>query len=132
RADARQFCAKALLILDAKRFDKGVGADEEHRSGDTARRSKQEKKAKDTSAIEDIQQVHGYLRECGKSWGVLTNGRSWRLMRAGTPDPFAHLRFDLVAFLESLRGREITDDDRKTFSLFYWLFGLPAVSAGYL
>src|SRR5690606_38234458 len=75
---------------------------------------------------------HNYLRECGKSWGVLTNGRSWRLMRAGTPDPFAHLRFDLVAFLESLRGREITDDDRKTFSLFYWLFGLPAVSAGYL
>lgn len=66
----------------------------------------------------------------GKSWGVLTNGRSFRLMRVGLG--LAHLRFDLVSFLESLRGREVDDEDRETFRLFFYLFGPPAAGASYL
>ncbi|MFW5640877.1 MAG: Eco57I restriction-modification methylase domain-containing protein, partial [Thermodesulfobacteriota bacterium] len=130
---AMAFCRDADFILDAKRFSKGVGADEEKEDDAKSRRGK---KNRDTSAAEDIDQVERYLRGSGMIWGILTNGRSWRLMRAGKKQE--HLRFDLVLFLEDLRrnGRkkasDFTDEDLAEFALFYYFFGPPAVGGGYL
>jgi hypothetical protein len=127
---AVSFCSDADFVGDAKKFSKGIGADEE--SGIP----------KEGSAAQDIEQVSRYLQGCGKKWGVLTNGRCWRLMRAGAPRD--HLRFDLVLFLEHIIAREklseksqirdqtIRDEDLAVFNLFWHLFGLPAVSGGYL
>jgi hypothetical protein len=127
---AISFCSDADFIVDAKKFSKGIGADEE--SGIP----------KEGSAAQDIEQVSRYLQGCGKKWGVLTNGRCWRLMRAGAPRD--HLRFDLVLFLEHIISREnlsesskiqnqmIRDEDLAVFNLFWYFFGLPAVSGGYL
>ncbi len=129
-ADALTFCRDADFILDVKRFSKGIGADEEIEKG------------KDTNAAEDIDQVERYTRGCGKNWGILTNGRSWRLMRKGKLQE--HLRFDLVFFLEDLHLREdlvqkgrvkesaFIDADMETFCLFFSFFGHPAVGGGYL
>ncbi|MGE0082802.1 MAG: N-6 DNA methylase [Desulfococcaceae bacterium] len=129
-ADALSFCRDADFILDVKKFSKGIGADEDREKG------------RDTSAAEDIDQVERYTRGCGKTWGILTNGRSWRLMRKGKVQE--HLRFDLVLFLEDLnmredavqkgRGKEsgFSDADMETFALFFHLFGHPAVGGGYL
>jgi len=117
------FCRSALLILDAKHFSKGIGADE----GDDLKLRKSEREG----ASKDIHQVDQYLRGYYKPWGVLTNGRSWRLMRQGEVQE--HLRFDLVLFLEHLRERpEPTAEDRKVFTLFWNLFGPPAVASGVL
>ncbi|GBC61605.1 hypothetical protein DENIS_2567 [Desulfonema ishimotonii] len=130
KAGAVSFCRDADFVLDAKKFSKGVGADENR------------DKKSDSSAAEDIDQVERYIRGCGKTWGVLTNGRSWRLMRAGKKQE--HLRFDLVLFLENLRNRDgvmvrgrvkeaaFTDADTETFALFWHFFGHPAVGGGYL
>ena len=127
---AQAFCAEADFIVDAKKFSKGIGADEETGL------------PKEGSAAQDIEQVSRYLKGCGKKWGVLTNGRCWRLMRQGEPQ--AHLRFDLILFLENIISREkisskttlipeiITGEDLDTFNLFWHLFGPPAVSGGYL
>ena len=120
----------ADFIVDAKKFSKGIGADEE--SGIP----------KEGSAAQDIEQVSRYLKGCRKKWGVLTNGRCWRLMRAGASQE--HLRFDLVLFLEHIIEREnlsekskiqnqmIQDEDLAVFNLFWHFFGPPAVSGGYL
>ena len=129
---ALSFCSGADFIVDAKKFQKGIGADEERGA------------PKEGSAAQDIEQVSRYLQGCGKKWGVLTNGRCWRLMRAGASQD--HLRFDLVLFLEHMIWREnlsekekskiqnqmIRDEDLAVFNLFWHLFGPPAVSGGYL
>ncbi|MEE4355703.1 MAG: N-6 DNA methylase [Desulfococcaceae bacterium] len=129
-ADALTFCRDADFILEVKKFSKGIGADEETEQG------------KDTNAAEDIDQAERYTRGCGKNWGILTNGRSWRLMRKGKI--LEHLRFDPVLFLEELYMREdtvqkglvreaaFTDADMETFCLFFSFFGHPAVGGGYL
>ncbi|MEZ4529049.1 MAG: N-6 DNA methylase [Desulfobacterales bacterium] len=129
-ADSLIFCRNADFILDVKKFSKGIGADEELEKG------------KDTNAAEDIDQVERYTRGCGKNWGILTNGRSWRLMRKGKLQE--HLRFDLVLFLEDLYMRQeavqkgrvkesaFTDADMETLCLFFFFFGHPAVGGGYL
>ena len=111
--NAVTFCREALFVLDAKRFSKGVGADEK-----IEETSKVEK-----GAYQDIQQVDRYLRGCDKKWGILTNGRSWRLMRSGDGETLEHLRFDLVFFLEDLRNPQVNlavEDavTEETFSLF--------------
>lgn len=128
--EARGYCADALLVVDAKRFGKGVGADEIADEQSRARGSKSTRK--EPSASEDVEQVLGYLRATGKRWGVLTNGRSWRLMESGKVEP--HLRFDLVLFAESLLSKrgDFTTDDRHTLTLFLYLFGPAATSGGYL
>ena len=130
---AVKFCRDADFILDVKKFIKGVGSDDEREQG---------KKGKDASAAQDIDQVLTYIKGCGKTWGVLTNGRSWRLMRQGKITE--HLRFDLVLMLEELRVRDgvvkggkanesaFTEDDFRNFGLFYYFFGHPAVGGGYL
>ncbi|MEE4357256.1 MAG: N-6 DNA methylase, partial [Desulfococcaceae bacterium] len=129
-SDSLTFCRDADFILDVKKFSKGIGADEETEQG------------KDTNAAEDIDQVERYTRGCGKNWGILTNGRSWRLMRKGKI--LEHLRFDLVLFLEDLHMREdviqkgrvresaFTEADMETFCLFFSFFGHSAVGGGYL
>ncbi|MDA3835475.1 MAG: N-6 DNA methylase, partial [Spirochaetales bacterium] len=58
-------------------------------------------------------------------------------MRSGDGETLEHLRFDLVLFLEDLRNEKepLSIDDAKTekiFSLFWYLFGMPAVSGGFL
>ncbi len=124
------FCRDSDFILDAKKFEKGVGSDEDRETG------------KDSSAAADIEQMARYIQGCGKTWGILTNGRSWRLMRAGKRQE--HLRFDLVMYLEDLRnqngvlkGGKIVENafsnvNLEDFALFYYLFGHPAVGGGYL
>jgi len=123
--DGPIFCRRASLILDAKRFDKGVGVDEEVEKVSKHRRS-------EPTAIEDVIQVERYLRGCRLTWGVLTNGRSWRLMRVG--HLHEHLRFDLVLFLEELRKKQEGPDshDLDVFNLFFHLFGPPGSAGGYL
>ena len=125
--NAIKFCNEALFVLDAKKFSKGIGADESIENISNIEKG----------AIQDIQQVDRYLRGCGKKWGILTNGRSWRLMRSGNGETLEHLRFDLVLFLEDLRNKDIdlNIEDTKTeeiFSLFLYLFGMPAVANGYI
>jgi len=125
-SDAFEFCRDADFVLDAKKFEKGVGTDESE---------KKDRKSRDSGAVRDIAQVSRYIRRCGKTWGILSNGRSWRLMRQGKER--AHLRFDLILFLEDLRKRERGEknfggEDLENFALFYHFFGHPAVGGGYL
>jgi hypothetical protein len=121
--DGVAFCRMADMIIDAKAFKKGVGADELPVDG--GKRS-----ASERTAAQDVLQVADYLADYQKKWGVLTNGRSWRLMvHGGGLD--RHLRFDLVAFLEQLPS-EPTADDERVFEFFWYLFGKPAVSGKWL
>lgn len=87
---------------------------------------------KKTEHAADIAQVRRYSHRSNRSWGVLTNGASWRLMRCDTADRLAHLRFDLVLFLEELGDREPSEADLSTFNLFWHLFSPPAVGGGWL
>ena len=122
KTNGAKFCHTALCILDAKKFSKGLGVDEDEEQKNT--------KSKEGGAIADIHQVDRYLRGYDRTWGILTNGRSWRLMRQRETQK--HLRFDLVLFLEELRGHEPTEDDLQVFTLFWRLFGPPAVAGGVL
>jgi hypothetical protein len=120
--DGVEFCRSAAFIIDVKAFGKGVGADEI----DITTTSK----SSDKTAAQDVDQVAGYLDGYDRKWGVLTNGRSWRLMvQGGGLD--RHLRFDLVLFLEQLPPTPTTDD-LEVFNLFWHLFGRPAVAGGWL
>jgi hypothetical protein len=121
-----RFCRTALFIVDAKSFKRGVDADE----ADEQDLPKSQRHGGEGGAIAGIRQVDRYLRGYDRPWGVLTNGRSWRLMRQG--ETRKCLRFDLVLFLEDLRGREPTADDLRVFTLFWNLFGPPAVAGGVL
>gem|GEM_PF-740193 len=117
------FCRDAAFLLDAKRFGKGVGADED----EEALAPKQER----STALKDIQQAERYLRGYDKTWGILTNGRSWRLLHRGKE--LEHLRFDLVLLLEDLRAGGIGEADALGAFAFLWhLFGIPAVAGGFL
>lgn len=87
--DGVRFCREATLILDAKKFSKGIGSDD-----DGVREMS-------STATQDIAQVERYIRGYDKPYGVLTNGRDWRLVRRG--DINSHLTFHLVDFLESER-----------------------------
>ncbi len=65
------------------------------------------RRTNEKGAYRDIQQVDRYLRGCDKKWGILTNGRSWRLMCNGDGETLEHVRFDLVMFLEDLINMNI-------------------------
>ncbi|MEI6424045.1 MAG: hypothetical protein WCP55_17650 [Lentisphaerota bacterium] len=121
RKNAVEYCSEAILILDAKAFHRGVCADECDAATSKAERIE--------TSLKSVMQVECYLRGCGKKWGILTNGRNWRLIRAGKIHE--HLRFDLVMFLESIlaKGRVIDDDDRWTFTLFYNILGQPSTTS---
>jgi len=121
-----RFCHGAQFILDAKRFDKGVGADDP----DVEKKRRTKKGRSVTTAIDDLHQVERYLRGYQKKWGILTNGRVWRLMRQGKVQE--HVHFNLVIFLEDLRETGITTEALETFRLFWNLFGVPAVAGGVL
>jgi len=120
--DGVRFCQGAQVILDAKRFNKGVGADDP--DGENGRRTK--KGRSEPTAIEDLKQVELYLRGYQKKWGILTNGRVWRLMRQGKIQK--HVQFNLVLFLEDVRKTGITSEALDTFRLFLNFFGVPAVA----
>lgn len=126
-SDGAKFCREALMIIDAKKFSKGVGADE----GVDATKPKQLRS--EGGARADIQQVAGYLKGYSKEWGVLTNGRCWRLMCRSREADDTHLRFDLILLLEDLDAARITPEQAAVaFRLFWYLFGPPAVAGGYL
>jgi hypothetical protein len=117
-----KFCRAALCILDAKKFSKGLDVDEDE--------EQKRARLKEGASIADIHQLDRYLRGYDRSWGILSNGRSWRLMRQHEVQK--HLRFDLVLFLENLRGREAGGEDLQVFTLFWNLFGPPAMAGGVL
>jgi hypothetical protein len=124
----RRFCKDALFILDAKRFSKGVGQREASALDPASRKKARQEK----TAGQDIEQVQRYLFGYDKTWGILTNGRSWRLMQRGRSG--VHLRFDLVLLLEDLRARngQVSETDLVVFDLFWQLFGKAAVGGGIL
>ena len=121
RKNAVEYCAEAVSILDAKSFHLGVYSDE-YETGIS-------KVARCETSLKYVTQVERYLRGCRKKWGILTNGRNWRLIRSGKIHE--HLRFDLVMFLESIlaKGGVIDDYDRWTFTLFYNIFGQPSTTS---
>ncbi len=120
-ANGVDFCRSASMIVDAKRFNKGVGADESDGATHTKRNRVE------PTALDDIKQVERYLRGYDRNWGVLTNGRSWRLVRKGKIQE--HVRFDLILWLEDMDRREVpttTAADLAVFDVFWHLFGPPA------
>ncbi len=123
--NAVDFCREAQFICDAKKFWKGICADETDSEG--ARKNKRDRD--ENGALEDRHQVERYLRGSDRKWGILTNGRTWLLIANGKKD--AYLQFDLVLWLEDLRLRKpadcYSDADRDIFCLFWYIFGPPAV-----
>ncbi|MEI8095330.1 MAG: N-6 DNA methylase [Spirochaetales bacterium] len=101
--DGGRFCKEATFILDAKKFQKPIGAD---------------------ATMADIDQVERYLRGYDTPWGILSNGRDWRLIQQG--DRLSHLTFHLVDLLEDIlvhREGVPSEDDVQAFRVFYQVFG---------
>jgi hypothetical protein len=98
----------AAALADAKRWgrelDKGGGTAQD----------------KNPNAI-PTKQIANYIQDTGTDWGVLTDGRLWRLYNRNTP-PVSQ------SFFEINLPEALLDDD--AFHLFYALFSGPAFAAG--
>ncbi|MGA3133279.1 MAG: DNA methyltransferase [Terracidiphilus sp.] len=75
------------------------------------------------------EQMEWYLQRAGLQWGILTNGRLWRLIPrvvpAGKPRFQTYLQVDLPKILDTLsarRARKITGEDLHDFLIFYRFF----------
>lgn len=107
--NGRDFCRAADFILEAK------------------------KTSEQLDNQKYINQLHGYLRDYDKAWGVLSNGLSWRLYHRNSVDAF--FEFHLGIFLTQFVGKNaIKPDDEavKTFALFERLFGKVAHAKDFL
>ena len=107
--EGRKFCLSAVFILEAK------------------------KASENTDNTNHIHQLEEYLLNYDKSWGILSNGLSWRLSHKSNQDTY--FRFDLVLFLQQFIGknkRKLDDEAIKTFALFEHLYGIKAHSTGFL
>ncbi len=60
-------------------------------------------------------QIDFYIRTAGLTWGVLTNGKQWRLYHRNTS-------YKLDSFYEVDLGEVLTDDDVNAFRYFYYFF----------
>jgi hypothetical protein len=79
------------------------------------------------------EQMEWYLQRTGLHWGILTNGRLWRLVPRvvppGKPRFQTFLQVDLPSILNSLnarRARKITGEDLHDFLIFYRFFSPTA------
>ncbi|WP_302083452.1 Eco57I restriction-modification methylase domain-containing protein [Salinibaculum rarum] len=92
------FYEDAVAVGDAKRW--GLALDDEY-----------ETRTFDNPAY----QIHVYLEETKCDWGILTNGRRWRLYYE--PDSY-----DLDTYYEVDLGRIIEAEDEDAFKYFYFFF----------
>lgn len=60
-------------------------------------------------------QIDFYIRTSGVTWGMLTNGKQWRLYHRDTS-------YKLDSFYEVDMGKVLTDDDINAFRYFYYFF----------
>ena len=60
-------------------------------------------------------QIDFYIRTSGVTWGMLTNGKQWRLYHRDTS-------YKLDSFYEVDLGKVLTDDDINAFRYFYYFF----------
>ena len=96
--------AEATAVADAKRW----GRDLDHRGTSTS----------SLSSVPALQ-IDQYIRYSGLDWGILTNGRQWRLYHAGSSkDLDIYYEVDL----ESLLGQSGQNGAAEAFSYFYVLF----------
>ena len=97
--------ASALAVADAKRWDRPL---------DKATKSQDDDLDKQISATPSVQ-IDFYIRHSGLDWGVLTNGREWRLYhKASSKKLDVYYEIDLPALLEQ--------DDLDAFKYFYRFF----------
>ena len=68
-------------------------------------------------------QIDFYIRTSGVTWGMLTNGKQWRLYHRDTS-------YKLDSFYEVDLGKVLTDDDINAFRYFYYFFRSEAFAAG--
>ncbi|MDD2666607.1 MAG: N-6 DNA methylase [Methanocellales archaeon] len=103
------FYAGAIAVGDAKRWNVSL-----------------DKKLKGARPLEDripSFQIDTYLKETSKKWGILTNGRYWRLYNRETSyKPDSYYEIDLLQLLET--------NDVKNFKYFYLFFRLEAFLPG--
>ncbi|HQM38456.1 MAG TPA: class I SAM-dependent DNA methyltransferase, partial [Candidatus Bipolaricaulis anaerobius] len=107
----REYFTKALAVGDAKQWDRSL--------------DRKRKGAGDAfTNANPSYQIDYYLRATDRKWGLLTNGRRWRLYHRDSSyrtDVFYEV--DLVALLNSCD---------KTFAYFYAFFQKDALATGFL
>lgn len=105
--DSPDFYAKAVCVADAKAWDRDL--DTKTGTGTFTNQN-------------PSYQIDYYLRETGKEWGILTNGRTWRLYKEEESHRLdTYFEVDLVECLE--RGPE-------AFKYFYFFFHRDAFVGG--
>jgi len=107
----REYFTKALAVGDAKQWDRSL--------------DRKRKGAGDAfTNANPSYQIDYYLRATDRKWGLLTNGRRWRLYHRDSSyrtDVFYEV--DLVALLDSCD---------ETFAYFYAFFQKDALATGFL
>lgn len=104
---SRAWWSRAVAVADAKpwgrRLDQGMAG------------------ARGWTTANPAFQIYHYLAQTGCRWGILTNGRQWRLHPgAPNPDMQNHFEIDLPALLEPENG------DTTAIRWFVRFFGRPA------
>ena len=108
RINTRSFFKTAVAIGDAKAWSRDL--DRKYKSGSDA-----------FTNMNPSFQIDFYLRETDRVWGILTNGRQWRLFHRNTSyrlDQF--YQFNLEDILESDKF------DLDSFCYFYYFFRCEA------
>jgi len=101
QTEGRQYFEHCLGLAEAKPWDRPLGA--------TARRGRRRKDRRHPG-----KQIRDYLYESGVSWGILTNGRLWRLYNREASRGENYYEVDLVAIS--------AEDDPDAWRYFYLFF----------
>jgi hypothetical protein len=105
--------AQALAVADAKRWERKLD-----QASDGAERAAGKGLSQNPST-----QIDFYIRHSGLAWGVLTNGRQWRLYQRDSSRKLdVYYEIDLPALLEQ--------DDADAFGYFYHFFRRAAFERG--
>lgn len=110
-ADREKAIHKAILPIEAKYWNRL----EEFESGAKADANKANQKQRDNvSASSPNQQIIKYMDVLEKQWGILTDGRTWRLfnLEASKKSIETYFEFDLYALYELARAG-VTDKSRR-------------------
>ena len=98
----KEYFEHALAIGDAKHWDRPLD-----------RRIRKRRDVEDTT--NPSVQINNYLLATGKRWGILTNGRQWRLYNRDTS-------FSMDSFYEVDLAKLIEQNDPEAFKYFYLFF----------
>lgn len=105
-AGGKRFFENALAIGDAKKWDRDL--------------DRKAEKGKDVfSNLNPSYQIDYYLRASDRSWGILTNGRQWRLYHRETS-------YSLDSFYQVNLEELLARKDFDAFRYFYLFFRLEA------